>query len=290
MRRLAEIVADLEAAHAAMARSLAELVLAVGAFVEAASANQAPPPRQRGQKPQKTHLYQREMRTTGELAQIAGCRYETMWFRLRTRSPEAAVALGAEDRHRDRPERRRPVVERKPARQALTWDRDGRPMTCLELARLAGCTKRTMRDRLRTHSADEAVAMGAADARRRAAPAAAAPADPAPPARRPAESALFEVRASGVAAPAQSSPRVVPRSADPLRHQAPDSEMARLKEPRLAAAVPVFVPDDVKRTVAAPKPDSRFTATGPVPSVFGPPGKYEDTGSAIERWMKGRSR
>lgn len=302
MRPIAAIVADIEAAHAAMARALAELVLAQGRAVvdlgpvppsivrmpmlDAAFTGALPKPEvprfmalAKPPRPVKQYTLNGVPTTIADMARAAGVSHATMFARLRNgKSPEEAVAFGKADRSRPRPVL--PDADYHPNAKLHAYQ--GRQLRCDELAEIAGCSRNTMKQRLRTHDAERAVAMGAAD---RSANAKAREdlkrqkkAHPTPPAPAPTRS-VFEYR-KPVIPPPQCSPRVIE----------PGSKLDALKGPVLHEHDDVVIPPGVKRTVADPKPDTRFTATGPVPSIFGRIGHYDSTGSAIERALRERQR
>ena len=301
MRPIAAIVADIEAAHAAMARALAELVLAHGravdlgpvpaSIVRLPSLDTAPPvvvpkpevPRfmalARPPRSVKQWKLNGVPTTIADMARAAGVSHATMFARLKGgMTPEDAIAFGKVDRHRARPHGR--DADHHPNAKLHAYQ--GRQLRCDELAELAGCSRNTMKQRLRTHDAEQAVAMGASDRsansklrevlkRKQPKP------EPAPATLPPRS--VFEYRKPALPPP-QCSPRVIE----------PGSKLDALKGPVLREQDDVVIPPGVKRTVAEPKPDTRFTATGPVPSVFGRIGHYDSTGSAIERALRERQR
>lgn len=186
-----------------------------------------------------------------QLADLAGCTWGCMQQRLRTRTPEDAVAMGAPgSKGVHRPAQTAAATDARVA-TARRHRYQGQDVTAAQLAALAGCPPRIMHLRLRHNSAEEAVALGPVRERgRRAfqAPAGATlpPAPPAPPARGPRLTA------------AVNPTLMPPKEHNPFR---PDAA--------------VIVPPNVKRTVAPPVPD-RFAIRN-APSHFSgrAPGQYD---------------
>lgn len=213
--------------------------------------------------------------SVAQLAALAGCKAAAMQWRLKSMglSPEEAVAAGARMPNRNQgtppPEVAEPGRHGPPPTHML----DGKPIYVRELARMAGCSKAAMQQRLSKHgmTPEQAVAAGARmttggaspkqkQARRVGGAHDAGVAPPAPPTR---AKSVFDV-STGAAVIAK-----VRATQHSVRAFAPDAE--------------VIIPPDVKRTVAETPKDRRFEIDGPRPSTFGRIGQYESTGSAIER-------
>lgn len=282
----------------AAARRLMELRTELLDEPESAAAATGPrPPRGRRFK---TYDFGGNQLTLAELAAAAGCTCAAMQWRLRFKSPDEAVAMGARAVRvaAPAPPPRAAVSHAKPARtySPRTYLYQGQDLTVQQLATIAGCSLMAMYGRLLTRTPDAAVVMGgtqsnrdrAAARRRGTAPAAAAPDNPPapPPASSDANVDLGETPAPGK--------RETPRDHQPAPAPAPEARPYRTTAP---APVPspaafkrnqeVIVPPDVKRTVAV-TPKDRFAVDGPPPSTFGRIGQYAETNSALARAYRGK--
>ncbi len=255
MRPAATIVAELQGLLQIATRMLGELVEAVAAA-----------PLRTVQRSTGTGPCYRDdgtRRTARELAAMAGCSEATLQFRLRSHTPEEAVAMGPADPGRAKRGTARPKPEPEPAKGPRParvrkpkpepkprgkYVFEGLQISAAKLARRAGCSETAMVDRLKRMSPEQAVAGGSNLVASRA-PRPLKAAAPAKPAAAPIARAYAERQAA-------------------FDHDAP-----------------VFIPPDVKRTVA-PTPPSRFHVEPcQAPQRFSGmrPGEYEATGSAIER-------
>lgn len=190
---------------------------------------------------------------------------------LRERAAEIAAAPP--------PPEPRPAGPTRPARFPLR----GQMLTKKELAALAGCSLNTLEHRLKSHSIEDAVAMGAADiGRARRGKTFKAEAPPAPPAPAPTpRRSVFEHRAPPPPPPAQASPRVRIDDFTPGR-LASGSKLAGLKTGEHAGPRgEVITPANVVRVVA-PTPPERFAVEKPE-STFSRlrPGQYLDEESHL---------
>lgn len=198
-----------------------------------------------GRNPVQFFDFGGEKKTVKDLADLAGCSAEAMRTRLKTYSPEIAVEMGKADPSR------RPEGWSHPSAKRYTFN--GQQLTISELAKLAGCKDNTMRGRLKTMEAVEAVAMGAGDVKR----------------KRPG-SGNFTPRGKSASSQALSDKSWTIK----------ERKQADAKKP--AASGPVIVPKGLV-IQRAPKPLDRFHIDpASVPSHFGRIGQYESTGSAIE--------
>ena len=211
--------------------------------------------------------------TCRQLSEMAGCSNQAMHRRLALgHAPAEAVAWGAADRNRKRPE-----AKGRPGRGI--HDLNGRLYTCNALALMAGCGMFAMRARLRSMSPAEAVARGAADSHRR---------------RKADDELKTPVRPSRM----EPKPPKPPKPAKVKQTKPPASAKLSAKSWSLGekkADKRVLKPTEIKgeaivtpKTVVtvAPTPMPRFAVTH-APSAFGRIGQYEDTGSAIARQYGG---
>jgi hypothetical protein len=184
-----------------------------------------------------------------DLADLAGCSWATMQQRLRRRTPEEAVAMGAPG---PQGVRQTAAAVQASAAKATRHPYGDQMLTVHELAALAGCSAKVMHLRLRHATPARAVALGT----------------PGPVGRRRRdvdETAAAALPARRPAAPSPASAPAAP-PAPALRRK------VVLRPPaEKAAPVEVIVPADVKRTVhKRPEPP-------PVPAHFSSrrPGQYD---------------
>jgi hypothetical protein len=117
-----------------------------------------------GMKP-GLYPYQGQMLTRRQLCDISGAGFATMKNRLQKYSPEVAVAMGPGDRHRERPNQRKPRKPQKP--RGKQHEYMGQLLTVRELAALAPCSVDVMRFRLADGiPVERAVSMGPSDRNR----------------------------------------------------------------------------------------------------------------------------
>ena len=101
-----------------------------------------------------------------QLAKLAGCSAKAMEQRIRVgkMSPEAAVAAGPSMLRHAQPKPPAPALRK-------TYEVDGAQMTIAQMAEAANCSWATMWMRVKAgHAPADAIAMGAANARRKAGP------------------------------------------------------------------------------------------------------------------------
>lgn len=206
-----------------------------------------PMPPGTGKKP-ATYLLNGEPKTAAELGKLCGRTASTMRKRLKRMTVEDAVSTA-------------PMPARTRAPTSTTWatkfhDLNGESVTAKQLAERCGCKIETMRFRLKTHTAAEALAM-----------------------KRPAVKVKRERIKYGRTREAKCP---APRVDDFQRKVKPGSKLEKVIEWRgqVLLAGEEFIPDDVKRTIAPTPPDRFAVQPG---GTFGRIGQYECTGSALER-------
>lgn len=142
-------------------RAMAELPTIMAKPAPAVSvAHTSPTPAKPKLPPTGRFVWQGQPASVTDLAKLAGCNYAAMKARLARHSVEVAVAMGPAGQQgvKRGHDPSAPTAAR--MAKAKRWPYKGQMLQARELAAICGVTPHLMHLRLRSHSAEEAVAMG----------------------------------------------------------------------------------------------------------------------------------